>query len=138
MKNTFIKIKSIFLALAILFASNSYAITSHFCGEELIAISFFGNDVSCAIETTGDDCDDEASVVKECCSNITTLIEAEEFNATVYYTADKQFGTLTVTFSQSYIDFFRKRVIHEKDYYKDFSPPDVEQDIRILHQTFLI
>ena len=29
-------------------------------------------------------------------------------------------------------------LISKKKFFKDFSPPDVEQDIQVLHQTFII
>lgn len=138
MENTFIKIKSVFLALVVLFASNSYAITSHFCGERLVAISYFGSDVSCAMETTGDDCDDETIVEKKCCSDVVTLIEAEEFNTTLQFTVGKKLALFAVAFIESYIDLFQKRIVFENEIFKDFPPPDVQQDIQILHQTFLI
>ena len=138
MKKVFVKIQAIFLVLTILLASNSYAISSHFCGETLVAVSYIGDDLECGMEEPEDDCDGETSVKKDCCSDILTIIEAEELNATVDFSTNKQLISFVAVFIESYINLFQKSIFVEKELFKDFSPPDIEENIQILHQTFLI
>ncbi|MFY0629786.1 MAG: hypothetical protein JXR05_05355 [Flavobacteriaceae bacterium] len=138
MKSPFVKIKSILLALVILLASNSYAITSHFCGQELVAVSYFGNDLNCGMEIAGDDCDEIPKVTKDCCSTLLTLVESEDFNTTTEIEKYQQQVVFVTSFVLSYINLFQEPLLLEKEILKDFSPPDVEQDIQVLYQTFLI
>lgn len=137
MKSIFIKIKLVFLVLVILFASNSYAITSHFCGQQLVAVSYFGDDLNCGMETTGDDCD-APKVKKNCCTDVLTFVESQDFNATVKLEMDQLQMVFVASFVVSYINLFQECSSQEKERFKDFPPPDIYEDIQVLHQTFLI
>ncbi|MEQ6125197.1 hypothetical protein AAON49_13400 [Pseudotenacibaculum sp. MALMAid0570] len=138
MRKTVFKIKAIFLAIVVLVSSNSYAISSHFCGEQLVAISYFGDDVSCAMETTGDDCDDKQTVSKKCCTDVLTLIEGEDLMTTLDVNTNFTQLSFAVIFVASYIDLFQEVVLKKNEVFKDLPPPDTEEDIQVLHQTFLI
>lgn len=138
MKRSILKIKAIALAILVLVASNSYAITSHFCEGQLVAVSYFGDDVSCAMETTGDDCDSDTTMAKKCCSDTLTLIEGEDLNTAKELAFDYQQLHFVTIFLVSYIEIFQETVLLQKAIFKDLTPPDVEEDVQALYQTFLI
>ena len=81
----------------------------------------------------------ETSVIKKnnCCKDKITLVESLIFKKEK--NINPQYIELDIAFfnEYSYLVFY-KNIALEKKYHKDFSPPDIEQDIRVLHQTFLI
>lgn len=125
------------MTVIMLLASNSYAITSHFCGTELVAISFTGKSLSCAMETTGDDCDSNKSVKKDCCSDEVKIIESQDFNKVKDIKFTQKQLEFTAAFVITYHKLFQETTL-EKDFYKDFSPPDIIEDYQVLYETFLI
>lgn len=137
MKRVYLKIQAIFLALMVLAASNSYAITSHFCGSTLVDVSYFGQSRACGMMDADDDCKDEKNIKKDCCKEVVEIIEPQVFDKTITLKFNtKQFLT-AIYFAVSYINVFQERITYDSVLFEP-PPPDIENDIQVLHQTFLI
>ncbi len=138
MRKLIFKIKAILLALMVLVSSNTYAITSHFCGEELVEVSYFGDDVGCAMEKINDYCNTKKKVKKKCCSDKRILLEAEDYNIAKELNLDFEALSFTAAFLAFYFELFSDQEITEYYFLKEFPPPDAKQNIQVLHQTFLL
>tara|TARA_B100000787_G_scaffold169695_1_gene161769 strand:+ start:8171 stop:8584 length:414 start_codon:yes stop_codon:yes gene_type:complete len=131
------KIISTLLSIIVLLSSMSFVIDEHYCGDMLMDVSYFGDADNCGI--SGMNMNSETSVIKKnnCCKDKITLVESLIFKKEK--NINPQYIELDIAFfnEYSYLVFY-KNIALEKKYHKDFSPPDIEQDIRVLHQTFLI
>jgi hypothetical protein len=138
MKKILTKISASFLALIVLFSSMSFTVEKHYCGETLVDVSYFGEAESCCAKAMKEmDHKEKKSQKKGCCSDEVEIIESSTFDKekiTSFTPQELQFLTFYVF---SYINLFQE-VDLEKEFYKDFSPPDIVQDIQVLHETFLI
>jgi len=137
MKRVYFKIQAIFLALMILVVSNSYAITSHFCGTTLVDVSYFGKSRACGMMPSNDDCKDEQTIEKSCCKDVVEIIEPEVLDKTTTLKFDSEDLTTVICFAVSYINSFQERIVQNK-ILEEEAPPDIDLDIQVLHQTFLI
>lgn len=126
------------LSLIVIASTMSFTVEKHYCGETLVDVSYFGEaDSCCAKSMKKKDHQEKKSQKKGCCSNELELIQSSTFNKeklTSFSPQEMQFLTF---FTYSYINLFQE-VELEKEFYKDFSPPDIVQDIQVLHETFLI
>ncbi|MFY0603869.1 MAG: hypothetical protein JXQ93_07950 [Flavobacteriaceae bacterium] len=137
MKQTYIKIQAIFLALMILVVSNSYAITSHFCGSQLVAVSYFGGAAACDMAPSDDDCKDEQSIKKDCCKDITEILEPDVLDKTAQVKFSKKEVTFLTYFTISFISLFNDS-LKEGEILLDLPPPDIISNKQVLYQSFLI
>lgn len=121
----------------------SFTIEKHYCGETLVDVSYFGKADSCCAKSMKKMNHEEKTSnkgkgkKKKCCSNELELIESTTFDKeklTSFSPQEIQFLTYYV---YSYINVFQEVDI-EKEFYKDFPPPDIVRDIQVLHETFLI
>lgn len=137
MKNAVQKINAFFLAIILLIASNTYAVTTHFCGDTLVDVSFVGKTKGCGMEISENNSHSKLVLKKRCCSQTTQLIESDiESNILIFY----KFTVDTIDFdicTSNYISFYSE-VLIEYDLPKDNSPPDLKQDFQVLFETFLI
>lgn len=137
MKKVVRKIVALTLVFVFLIANNTYAITSHFCGSYLVDVSFLGKTSSCSMETSDDDCDSEPKITKDCCKDITQIVESEIENSKL----EVEGISFELSFQLSFIaTFLNQYSLTKKEYEfpKDNSPPDLDQDFQILFETFLI
>jgi len=138
MKKFFLKISAYILSLIVIVSSMSFTIEKHYCGETLVDVSYFSNvDSCCAKDMKKKDQQENEPKKKKCCKNELELIESSTFDKeklTSFSPQEIQFFTYYVF---SYINLFQE-VDLEKEFYKDFPPPDIVQDIQVLHETFLI
>lgn len=137
MKQTFFKIKAIFLALLFLVATNTYAVSSHFCGSYLVDVSYLGKADSCAMELVIDDCDNDSTYKANCCKETIQLLEIDiesllNQNTIKVFTAHF-FIPLTSTYKLN-------DSLVSKEYWfpKNTSPPKKEINYQVLFQSFLI
>lgn len=137
MKRVYLKIQAIFLALMILVVSNSYAITSHFCGSTLVDVSYFGTSSACGMMEADDACKDEQTVKKSCCKDVVEILEPEVLDKTITFKFTPKEFAVAVCFAVSYINAFQESVVCSPFFFEP-PPPDIETDIQVLHQTFLI
>ena len=133
MKSIFIKIVSFSLSLLVLFSTFSFTVEKHYCGEFLMDVSFTGDADDC-----GMDMEKVASSKKNCCKDEIHQIEGQdELRQLNFEDLDFTKQQFLVSFCISYNDLF----IHnesKKNYFTDFSPPDIPLDYQVLYQSFLI
>lgn len=138
MKRSYLKIQSVFLALMILVVSNSYAVTSHFCGTTLVGVSYFGKSKSCGMMPEKDGCKDEQTVKKDCCKDVVEIIEPEVLDkTTVFEFKTKEFNDV-IYFALSYLTSFQEVNKEDVAFVDIPDPPDIDVDALVLYQTFLI
>ena len=137
MKSIGKKISAFLLSCIVLFSSMSFAIDEHFCGGQVMDVSYFGNADNCGMEEL--DTNSDVPILKgyNCCKDEITHFESS------IYSIEKPISIHNIAsqylfFNPHYINGFNKIKALRIEYFKDFSPPDISQDIQILHQTFLI
>ena len=137
MNTTLRKISTKLLSLLVLFSSMSFTIDEHYCGTNLMDVSYFGDaDNCCSEELT---MNSRTSSVKQnnCCKDETTLLESSIFNKNKFINLQHVDVEILLFKTNSYLVNFNYTAA-EIEYYSDFSPPDIAQNIQVLHQTFLI
>lgn len=136
MKNIFRKISAVLMVAILLLSTTSFSVFKHFCNGNIVAIS----------TEKVDSCCDSESVVKsnelnfsekDCCKNETSIKEVVPFDNT---TSVKITKSQTLFLTSFYYNFIEKTtfVNTTKNYYKDFSPPNLVLNKQVLFQTFLI
>jgi hypothetical protein len=134
MKQIVIKITSFLLAFLVLFSTFSFTVEKHYCGDQLIDVSFTGQAEGCAMNL-----DAVASTKKKnCCKDEIHQIDGQDllqFNKTEKISFNKQ--QLITVFLVFNADLFIKNE-SENNYNKEFSSPDIRLEYQILYQTFLI
>lgn len=136
MRKLFYKISATLLSLVVLFSTMSFTIDRHYCGDTLVDVAYFGK---------ADDCGGAMKMKKasqkiqkkKCCKNEVEVIESTTFDKEKLTKLTLQKVEFVVFHLYSYINSYQE-ISLEKEFYKDFSPPDLEQNIQVLHQTFLI
>ena len=131
------KISTTLLSFMVLFSSMSFAIEEHYCCDMLMDVSYFGNADNCGVEEVI--VNSSISVLKKnnCCKDQTTLLESSIFNKDKFINLQHVDVEILLFKTNSYLVNFNYTAT-EIEYYSDFSPPDIAQDIQVLHQTFLI
>lgn len=136
MKKRLFQFTAILMSIVVLLSSMSFTIDKHYCGETLVEVSYFGKADSCCSKMKMKK-HSQKKKKKKCCKNETELIASTTFdkeNVLVIAPKDLQFLVFHI---HSYINLFEDAEV-EKEFYKDFDPPDLVQDIQVLHETFLI
>lgn len=135
---TFLKqISVILLSLVVLFSSMSFTIDKHYCGETLVDMAIFGEAENCGMEGMESNSDIKRVKKKKCCKDETIVVESSTFNKEKIISLHATDLDFVFSYAFSYINLYQNIAIG-KEFYKDFSPPDIEIDIQVLHQTFLI
>ena len=134
----FIKnISATILSLVVLFSSMSFTIVKNYCGETLVDISYFGEADACGIEGFNMNSDVTKIKKKKCCKDETILVESSTFNKEKFITIQISDIEFTATYIYSFFNLYQNTLL-ENEYDRGFSPPDIDQDIQVLHQSFLI
>ena len=131
------KIIASILSFIVLFSSMSFAIDEHICGDQVMDVSYFGNADNCGMEEVKINSNNSVLKGNNCCLDQITLFQSSIFNIenpTSLHNLEFQFLPWN---SDLYVGF---QVINsfKQEYYKDFSPPDINIDFQVLHQVFLI
>ncbi len=137
MKSFLKKISAFILSFVVLFSSMSFTIDKHYCGETLIDVSFFGKAEGCGMEGMKMNSNAKKIGKKKCCKDETIFIESSTFDKEKLISLESTTIEFVYSYAYSYINLYQNIVL-EKEYYKDFSPPDPEENIQVLFQTFLI
>jgi hypothetical protein len=136
--NTIVKkISTTLLSFIVLFSSMSFTIDKHYCGNNLMDVSYFGDADNCGSEEVT--MNSRTSLIKQnnCCKDETTLLESSIFNKEKFINLQHIDAEVLFFKANSYLGTYKDIAI-EIEYYTDFSPPDIAQDIQVLHQAFLI
>ena len=131
MKSIFNKIASISMAFLVLLSTMSFTVEKHYCGDFLVDVSIIGNADSCDMKM-------DLSDSNNCCKDEIYHIEGQDKlqkNSTDDLSLNQQkiIIALVISYQTIFVD-----IDLEKEFYKDFSPPDILQDYQVLYQSFLI
>lgn len=137
MKTTVRKISTTLLSFLVLFSSMSFTIDEHYCGTNLMDVSYFGDADNCGSEELTMNSRTSSAKQNNCCKDETTLLESSIFNKDKFINLQHVDVEIFLFKTNSYLVNFNYTAT-EIEYYSDFSPPDISQDIQILYQTFLI
>mgnify|MGYP006073970609 FL=1 len=136
--NTIVKkISTTLLSFIVLFSSMSFAIDEHYCGNNLMDVSYFGDADNCGSEEVTMNSSSSSVKQNNCCKDETTLLESSIFNKEKFINLQHVDAEVLFFKANSYLGTYKDIAI-EIEYYTDFSPPDIAQDIQVLHQAFLI
>ncbi|MCC4227434.1 MULTISPECIES: HYC_CC_PP family protein [Flavobacteriaceae] len=138
MKSFFHKIVSITLASLVFFATTSFTVDMHFCGQTLVDFSLIHNVKTCGMEKQQPkkNCESEVSK-KSCCSDNQIMVEGQDNLKTSSNQLTFQQQAFVATFVYTYINLFDgldKNIIP----FKDYTPPYLIRDVQKLHETYLI
>lgn len=135
-KRTTHKVFSTFLAFIVLVSTVSFTIEKHFCGDVLVDIAMFSDVKKCGMEAL--EIELEKITKKSCCKDIIDVFEGQdELSVKIIDDLDFNQQLFIASFTYSYINLFeglKKQIIPHKDY----SPPNLIQDIQLLDQVFII
>jgi len=136
--NTIVKkISTTLLLFIVLFSSMSFAIDEHYCGNNLMDVSYFGDADNCGSEEVTMNSSSSSVKQNNCCKDETTLLESSIFNKEKFINLQHIDAEVLFFKANSYLGTYKDIAI-EIEYYTNFSPPDIAQDIQVLHQAFLI
>jgi hypothetical protein len=136
MKKVLLKFTATLLSLIVVLSSMSFTIDKHYCGDTLVDVSYFGEaDSCCDMQKNSKKPEEEKK--KNCCNNETEFIASTTFDKEKVWVLTPKDVQFVVFYLYSYINLYQEVAI-DKEFYKDFSPPDLVQDIQVLHETFLI
>ena len=131
MKSLFYKSTSIIMVLMVLLSTMSFTVLEHFCGDFLVDVSIIGNVDSCNMES-------ETSEMNNCCKDEVYHIEGQDTlqkksSDDLSLSQQKIILSFAISYQTIFVD-----IDVEKEFYTDFSPPDIPQDYQVLFQSFLI
>ena len=133
--NTIVKqISTTLLSFIVLFSSMSFAIDEHYCGNNLMDVSYFGDADNCGSEEVTMNSSSSSVKQNNCCKDETTLLESSIFNKEKFINLQHVDAEVLFFKANSYLGTYKDIAI-EIEYYTDFSPPDIAQDIQVLHQA---
>ena len=122
------------MAIVVLLSTMSFTVEKHFCGDSLVDISIVGNVERCNTDKNLS----KTTMKNNCCKDEVYHIEGQdklqkESLSKLSFEQQKVFVAFLFSYHSIYVDYK-----NEQSFYKDFSPPDLDRDIRVLYQTFLI
>ncbi len=126
------------LALLVLFSTFSFTVKKHYCGEFLVNVSYFGGDQGCGDELGEEDCDDPQIIKKKnCCKDEITQVKGQEElkNSVEKFDLEKQ--QFLIAFITSFNSLFSEDIqqVNLNEYY---SPPNLNLDLQVLYEVYLI
>lgn len=137
MKEAVKKISAFILSFIVLLSSMSFTIDKHYCGGELMDVSYFGEADGCNMDHIEDVTSYQTVKENSCCVDEIQIIESTTFDKEKLTKVTQKNIEFAFVYAYSYIDIFNE-VLLDKEWYKDFSPPDIEEDKQVLFQSFLI
>lgn len=130
------KTSSILLALLVLFSTVSITVEKHFCGDVLIDVAVFKEAQKCTMEAF--EMEQALITKKNCCKDILEIVKGQdEMKMSNFEDLHIDQQLFLESFVYSYVNLFEglsQCIIPHKNY----SPPNLVEDIHILDQVFLI
>ncbi len=127
------------MALVVVFSTMSFTISSHFCGDTVVDVSYFSKASSCGMEMKQDLNNKDCSISKKnCCKDVTKVIEGQDdLKKSAFDNLSFDQQVFVASFCYSYINLFKG--LHNKVIpFKNYSPPLVVKDIQALDEVYLI
>jgi len=124
------------MALLVLISTVSFTVEKHYCGDVLVDVSLFSEAQKCGMEAL--EMQMSSITKKSCCKDTVDIVKGQdELSFKTFNDLDFNQQLFLVSFSYSYINLFEglsEQIIPHKDY----SPPNLIQDIQVLDQVFII
>ncbi len=124
------------MALIVLFSTISITVEKHFCGDTLVDVAYFTTVEGCEEEVVSKD--SKTKILKSCCKEeIEVLKEQSKLETLVFNDLDTEQQLFITSFAYSYINLFEglsEQIIPHKNY----SPPNLVEDIQLLDAVFII
>ena len=137
MVKSFQKIGALTMALLVLFSTLSFTVNKHFCGTELVDRAVFSEANTCGMHDQAT----ESSIQKDsediCCQEEKVLVEGQTELKMSFDELQFEQQVFLTSFAYSFIDLF-EGLPEQVNPLKDYSPPMLVPDIRLLDQIFLI
>jgi hypothetical protein len=131
---------SIILTSMILFFSAGLKVATHYCGDMAVSSSLTtdGYVEGCGMdkmETKGCNSENPSASKKNCCSDQVVSLEIQD-----EYQSTEKTDALDLDFLSAFIQVFitAKFNSYEEIEFKDYSPPLVQHNVLVEHQTFLL
>lgn len=138
MKQVFHKMMSMLMAVVVLISTMSFTIDMHYCGDELVAATFFKKAETCGMEMQKQNTPSECSTVKKnCCSGEQLVVDGQDdLQLSVNkISIDQQVFLLSFTYAYHYL-FLSET---EKDLSpSQYPPPRIVKQIYKLDESYLI
>lgn len=124
------------MAILVLFSTVSFTVEKHFCGDVLVDVSVFTEAEKCAMEEMEKEI--ETITKKSCCKDTIDVFEGQdELIVKAFDDLEFEKQIFIASYFYSYINLFEglpQQIIPHKDY----SPPNLIVDLKIVNQVFLI
>ncbi len=124
------------MAILVLFSTVSFTVEKHFCGDVLVDISVFTESEKCAMEELEKEL--EAITKKSCCKDTVDVFEGQdELIVKTFDDLDFEKQLFIASYIYSCINLFEglpQQIVPHKDY----SPPNLIEDLNLMDQVFLI
>ncbi|WP_250434786.1 HYC_CC_PP family protein [Hanstruepera flava] len=132
MKAVIHRIFSVGMALLVLFSTVSFTVEKHYCGDVLVDVSVFAEVEKCASEA------EEMLAKMDCCKDTVDVIQGQdELSFKTFNDLDFEQQVFLTSFTYSYLNLFEglpEQIVP----FKNYSPPNLVADIRVLNQVFTI
>ena len=124
------------MAILVLFSTVSFTVEKHFCGDTLIDVAVFSEAEKCAMEEFEKQM--EAITKKSCCKDTVDVFEGQdELIVKKFDDLDFEKQIFVTSYIHTYINRFEglpQQIIPHKNY----SPPNLVEDLNLMDQVFLI
>ncbi|WP_194850670.1 HYC_CC_PP family protein [Nonlabens antarcticus] len=139
MKKIIHKSMSLFMASVVLMATMSFTMDMHFCGDTFVDYSFSQSADTCGMElsSTTTNCENNMLSQKSCCNDTQLIKQGNDDLKISFSQLSHEQQLFVATFTYSYLNLLDGTTSQETPFF-DYAPPFIEQDVQILHQTFLI
>ncbi len=133
------KISSIVLAFLLILSTISFSVEQHFCCDELVDISFFGKAETCNDKAVNSlmPCDNFSLSKKGCCSTeIKNIAGQSELQLNVL--GKLQLSTSFISVSNHLLNITFKQLERNIIPHKNYIPPNLVTNFKVLYEVFLI
>jgi hypothetical protein len=139
MKQFIHKSMAVFMASVVFMTTLSFTVDMHYCGNTLVDFSFVQQVDTCGMEKTQaiSGCENDTLSGKSCCTDKQFIKEGKDDLKVSFDQLTPEQQVFVTSFTYTYINLFEGTESKEVPFF-DYSPPFVERDVQVLHQTFLI
>ncbi|ADV51147.1 hypothetical protein Celal_3903 [Cellulophaga algicola DSM 14237] len=125
------------MAIVVLFATMSFTVNMHYCGDTLVETALFHKAKGCGMEMQKPVTEDCSITKKNCCNDKQSVVDGQdELQLQIDQVSFEQF-VFIASFVYSYLDLFEG--LEEKaPSYERYAPPLVTKQIFKLDETYLI
>ncbi len=138
MKQLFKKIGAILMAFVVLLSTMSFTISEHYCGDHLVASSFFSKAESCGMKMENPSPNKDCGIQKDnCCKDVIKQIKGQNDLKIDFQTLNFEQQQFITSFVYTYSNLFEGFKTNSIPF-KYYSPPQVDKDINVLYRVFRI